>query len=275
MMNTNKIIRSILFFIMIGLTLPLFACNNGMHISGNDDLQVIKEKTFPMTKGKDLRVKTSTGDITVTSWNKSEVYIKILGDDDAEEKMRFEFKNDGDLVEVIAKKENSFSGWFSGIDLKFEIKIPNEFNVDLNTSGGDIKYGGVNGKGILNTSGVDIWGEKFKGRLEVSTSGGDISLIGSDTKIDAHTSGGDVNLEYSGENLGIDLHTSGGDILVKLPVDFNASATLHTSGGDVYCGLPMKNIKKSSSYSLVGDINNGGNKLVAETSGGDVDVIEK
>jgi hypothetical protein len=43
----------------------------GNYYYTDDDLQVIHEKTFPIEPGKDLRVKTSGGDVTVTSWNKS------------------------------------------------------------------------------------------------------------------------------------------------------------------------------------------------------------
>lgn len=274
-MKLNKIISRAVILSIIGLFLPLSAGCRAAHFKHINDLKVIGEKSFSIKPGKNLRIKTSTGDVIVTSWDKEEVYIKISGDDDAEENMRFEFENDGNLVELTAKKQNSFTSWFEGLNLKIEVKVPHHFNIDVNTAGGDIKYGGINGKVFIQTSGGDIWGEKFTGRLEAATSGGDISLIGYNSKIDASTSGGDIKLDYSGENFGIELSTSGGDILVKLPEDFNASATLRTSGGDVYCGLPMKNISKSSNYSIVGDINDGGELLIAETSGGDVDVIKK
>ena len=94
-------------------------------------------------------------------------------------------------------------------------------------------------------------------------------------KINAETSGGDINLEYEGENKGIDLSTSGGDIDINLPKDFKASMELSTSGGDVSCSLNMSNVKKSSGSRLIGDLNGGGEKLYAHTSGGDITVTGK
>ena len=272
-MHINKKINTYVKLITLVFSIILisaFASN-----SYADDLKVLEEKSFQINPGNDLRIKISGGDVTVTSWNKSEVYIKILGNDNAEEYMNFEFENDDKLVELIARKKSGFSSWFSGIDVEVEVKVPEEFNSYINTSGGDIKYGGVTGRAELNTSGGDVWGEKFSGRLEISTSGGDISLIGSNTKIDAHTSGGDIKLDYTGENKGINLNTSGGDIVVKLPENFNASINLSTSGGDVYCGLPLRSTIKSSNSRIVGELNNGGEELVAQTSGGDIDVIER
>ncbi|MDZ7626687.1 MAG: DUF4097 family beta strand repeat-containing protein [Ignavibacteriaceae bacterium] len=94
-------------------------------------------------------------------------------------------------------------------------------------------------------------------------------------QINAETSGGDIKLEYEGENKGIDLSTSGGDIEVKVVKEINASMELSTSGGDVSCSLNMSNVKKSSGSRLIGDLNGGGQKLFAHTSGGDITVSEK
>jgi len=269
----KKHLLTLLFVTLISY-LFLGAANSNL-TTFSFDLKILQEKTFSINPGKQLKVKTPTGDVEVTYWNESKVYIKILGDDDAEERMSFEFNNDDNLVEIIADKNSSLSSWFSGIRLKYEIKVPAKFNVDVSTSGGDIKLGGVNGTAKLHTSGGDVWAERVEGNLDVSTSGGDISLICGGTEIVAHTSGGDINLDYFGPNLGIDLSTSGGDIQVKLPSDFNASMELSTSGGDVSCNLTMNNTTKLSDHKILADLNNGGMDFSARTSGGDIDVMKK
>ena len=269
----NKHLFALLFVTLFSY-LFLGAASSGA-ITYADDLKVLHEKTFPIDPGKQLKVKTPTGDIEVTYWDESKVYIKILGDDDAEERIHFEFNNDDNLVEIIADKDGSLFSWFSGINLKYEIKVPAQFNVDVSTSGGDIKLGGVNGTAKLHTSGGDIWAERVEGNLDVSTSGGDISLICGGTEIVAHTSGGDIDLDYFGPNVGIDLSTSGGDIEVKLPSDFDASMELSTSGGDVSCNLTINNATKLSGHKIVADLNNGGMDFSAHTSGGDIDVMKK
>jgi DUF4097 and DUF4098 domain-containing protein YvlB len=264
----------VLLFVVLVSCLFLGATNSRV-TTYMDDLKVLHEKTFPINPGKQLIVKTTTGDVEVTYWDEAKVYIKILGDDDAEERMSFEFNNDDNLIEIIADKDGSLFSWFSGINLKYEIKVPAKFNVDVSTSGGDIKLGGVNGIAKLHTSGGDIWADRVEGNLDVSTSGGDISLVCGGTEIVAHTSGGDIDLDYFGPNLGIDLSTSGGDIQVEIPADFNASMKLSTSGGDVNCNLSLNNATKLSGHKIVADLNNGGMDFSAHTSGGDIDVIKK
>ena len=274
MFNHKYFMKQVAISLLILSTISFAACNK-MHLSMDDDLQLIEEKTFSISPGKDLAVDVSSGDVIVTYWDKTEVYVKILGNENAIEKMEFTLEGNEEMVKVLAKKKSSISSWFSNIGIKIEIKVPSEFNVDVNTSGGDIKYGGISGNAVLNTSGGDVWAEKFVGNLNISTSGGDISLIGGDTKINAETSGGDIKLDYKGKNKGIDLSTSGGDIVIKLPEEFKASMQLSTSGGDVSCSLNMSNVKKSSGTKLVGDINGGGEKLSAHTSGGDITVTNR
>lgn len=274
MLTEYKILRQIAATLIILVAFSFPACGS-MHVSSDDDLQLIREKSFNISPGKNLYVDINSGDVKITNWDKAEVYVKILGNENAMEKMDFTLEGNEEEVKVTGKKKSSMSSWFSNINLKVEIKVPSSFNVDVNTSGGDIKCGGIKGKANLNTSGGDIWADKFSGNLSASTSGGDIFLFCRDASINAETSGGDIRLEYEGENKGIDISTSGGDIEIKLPKMFNAAMELSTSGGDVSCSLNMTNIKKVSGSRLIGDLNSGGEKLSAHTSGGDISVTGK
>lgn len=274
MFSKFNLLEQLAVYFLISMAFSLNACGS-MHIHSDDDFQLIKEKTFSILPGKNLLVDISSGDVTVTYWDKSEVSIKIFGNDNAFEKMDFSIEGSEESVEVFGKKKSSTSSWFSNVDVEVEIKVPSNFNLGINTAGGDVKCGGINGRAQLNTSGGDVWADKFSGNLYASTSGGDVFLFCNDASIKAETSGGDINLEYSGENMGIELSTSGGDIDIKLPEDFKATMDVSTSGGDVSCSLNMSNIKKSYGSSLAGDINGGGEKLNAYTSGGDITVKEK
>lgn len=274
MFSKFNLLKQLAAYFLVSMAFTLNACAK-TQIHSDDDLQLIKEKSFNISPGKNLLVEISSGDVKVTYWDKEEVFVKILGDEDAMEKMNFTMEGNEDHVKVIGKRKSSSSSWFSSMDVKVEIKVPAQFNLDISTAGGDIKCGGITGKAELNTSGGDVWADKFSGDLNASTSGGDIFLFCTDTKIVAETSGGDVNLEYEGENKGIDLSTSGGDIEIILSKDFAASMELSTSGGDVSCSLNMSNVKKSSGSRLIGDLNGGGEKLYAHTSGGDITVTEK
>lgn len=301
MKNSIKLILVSFFFLFFAAS-----CVNA-NTGKKEDLQVLHERTFKISPGKILKIETDQGDVMITSWDKNEVYIKVLGNEKAKEKMDFRFEGSEDEVMIKAKREGGFLNFFSsGIKLRFEIKVPSEFNNYCSTSGGDIRLAGIKGKNKLSTSGGDIsikgtkgsldvstsggdisldgsegelelstsggdiTAENFKGNFSASTSGGDIHIKGSDSKIQAETSGGDIRLDYSGVNKGVELETSGGDIYISVPSDFNASAKLYTSGGDVSSEFKGNNAVKISSSKFEADLNKGGAHLNARTSGGDI-----
>jgi DUF4097 and DUF4098 domain-containing protein YvlB len=298
------------FILNISLTLTLFLFFSSLAFA--KELELLKEKSFKVTSGQLLSVKSDVGDVTVKTWEKSEVLVKVFGDNDAKRKMEFSFNQDENGVEVIGEKTGGgIFSWFRGIDLRYEIIVPAKFDLKLKTSGGDLTTKNISGelnfatsggdvfiknvKGNVNaltsggdvsvfellgnieasTSGGDIQINSEKGSVHVSTSGGDVSLKTSEGKIDAKTSGGDITLDYQGQNNGVVLATSGGDIDVKIPSNFNADIELKTSGGDVKANFTSKNLTKIEKSKIIGKLNDGGQPLICKTSGGDIVVVEK
>ena len=302
----------VILLLLLGAPAALSGCSVAYDGELSGGLDVLNEKSFPISEGKTLRITTSPGDVMVTPWDKNEVYVKVLGNDKAREKMKFGFTGDDEEVVVTGKYERKFFNWGnSGIKLRYEVKAPANFNVKVSTSGGDIRVGGITGmvnlktsggdveiretRGELeistsggdiklenpegrtkaSTSGGDIKVENFKGNLITTTSGGDIKLNGGNGSIQAKTSGGDIKLNYSGSNEGIELATSGGDIDIIVPYDFKASVKLSSSGGDVDCGFTTDNVKTEGKRKLEADINGGGKMVIAKTSGGEINLNKK
>ena len=295
-------------FLLISL-LP--ACRMNFNNRSDSSLKVFQEKTFNIQPGKLLKMKVSSADVQIKSWDKPEVYVKVSGNKKAIKKADIEYNADSDVIEILSQNEDHFNFFSEGMFMKFEIFVPGNFNtnirtsggiisvntlngnIELHTSGGDINLtdltgpvtaktsGGVitgkniNGDSRVSSSGGDIYFENFEGDLNASTSGGTINLAGKNSKIDASTSGGDINLVYSGINKGINLDTSGGTITIKVPDDFNANMKLRTSGGTINCDLKINNLEKLTDNKLEGNLNSGGNPLIATTSGGDIRITEK
>lgn len=307
--NLNKKMHLAILLFLLMFAASSYSCADSKY--AEEKLKVIHDKTFPISAGNDFKLETSLGDVIISSWDKNEVRVKILGNSKAKEKVEFNFTDSDQMIEVEAKYDWSLFTMFRGVKLRFEIQVPRKFNIDATTSGGDIKLQNIKGKILtrtsggdislndldgninvstsggditfnstygdinMSTSGGDITGNKFTGHLEVSTSGGDISLLGSESKINGSTSGGDISLDYSGQNLGIELTTSGGDITAKLPKEINASAVMSTLGGDIKSEFTGNNAIKISSSKFEADINQGGKSLILKTSGGDIVVKKK
>lgn len=302
---------AIITFVVLGV---LF-CGNTFAKNSHEsrDLRKIHEKSFNVKPGEKLIVSASVADVNVRTWDKDEFNIIVYGNKNAEEKLEFFFEKTSFGVKVRTEKRgNWLSNLFgSNLQAKFDIMVPRKFELDISTSGGDITVGNLNGNKNLHTSGGDIELSVTEGYLKAETSGGDIKLykqngntsietsggdiiikenygdvngstsggdINADVrngKVSLETSGGDITLWFSGENKGIYLNTSGGDIIANVPGSIKANASLSSSGGDVRCKINSTNVTKKSSHKFIGELNGGGPKLTAETSGGDITVKEK
>lgn len=233
-------------------------------------------KTFKVSKGGELSVNIASGDINVTAWDKDEVSVTATFFDD-EEGEGLDIKQNGNNISI--EHQNS---WGSTADL--EIKIPSNFNLELNTtsgdihvtgaiigavtaqtmggdistgnvsgkiqiqtSGGDIRIGDVKGENALNTMGGDIRvGNVTDNVLEVQTMGGDITVISASNGLKAKTYGGDIKAEtVKGK---AEVVTYGGDIKIK---NLNGDGDLDTKGGDI-------------------EVEKGAGKVSAKTAGGDI-----
>lgn len=238
-----------------------------------------RTKSFQVAKGGTVEVSTSLGDIWITSWQKNEVFVSVEGlDEDNLDKVKM--TQTGNTIRVSYRSKWNDGGGH----LRFDINVPEQCNLDLNTSGGDLVLkGDINGKIDGSTSGGDIRLQNCAGGpVEVTTSGGDISAgkiegegnlktAGGDIRVGSvlgsltvNTSGGEIQVESVTKTL--DAKTAGGDIQIG---DVGGEARVSTSGGDVRVG---KVSGKASLSTAGGDIELKGasGNVTAKTSGGDV-----
>jgi Toastrack DUF4097 len=264
--------RSILVTFLAVLTFASIAvCGE----NGSTDLQ----KSFIVSKGGKLIVSVSGGDIQVRVWDKLQVQMvaQNIGDDAD----RVETDQEGNTVNV---RYRVHGGWWDGNrDLKFIFHVPANFNLNLSTSGGDvITSGELAGDVELTTSGGDLKIDDVNGTVDGKTSGGDITVHNLEKDATLSTSGGDIQVDHASSNL--EISTSGGDITVgTVGKNLDASTAggdvnigkvggeLHanTSSGDMTIGKIGGNVDISTSG---GDISleSGNGRVVANTSGGDV-----
>lgn len=287
----------------------------------------IVEKNFSVHPGGTLTVETQGGEIRVQPSSDNAVHVvakeRFRTDSDTEaddilKNLSLTIEQSGDSVKAVSKYEKDIAGFHWGswppVQVSFVVTVPTSYNVDLKTSGGDIKIGDLNGKARLHTSGGDLVLGKISGDIEGGTSGGDVRLAEGAGTVRLNTSGGDIhvdraigrtNLDTSGGTIRIEaventLHatTSGGDVSariigalkgdcslgtsggrVRLTVDKGAAFDLDasTSGGDVEAeGLTITIERGGVGKSrLAGKVNGGGPQVHLRSSGGDITVMSR
>ena len=224
------------------------------------------EKQFTGEPGGNLKVQTSGGDIQVVTGTGNEVKVtaKERINADSEEKadeilkdLTLTIEQEGKNVTATAKYEKS-NGWHWGntpVTVSFTVSVPKQYNVDLNTSGGDIGLESISGRARLRTSGGNLKIDRIDGEVDGGTSGGNINLREGTAKVKLRTSGGNIHVERAGGEA--ELSTSGGDVVIE---SVRGRVNASTAGG---------NVKASIEGSLKGDCD-------LSTSGGDVTVsVEK
>lgn len=259
------------------LTIPLIAilfigCTTIQTIS-DDDSKLLTDKSFTVQAGGILQVKSILGNVKVSTWDKNETNVKIYGNDNTEKDINFEVIQNGVDVSVTAKfkddKENS-----GNYQLKYEIMVPKEYNIEAETKGGNIVVTGTKGYKELNTMGGNIKVDNAEGDVKANTMGGNIKMVTRDGKIDANTMGGNISLDYTGNNSGIALNTMGGNIHATLPSDINGNADFSTAAGKISCDF-AEPIKDYASSSLKAKFNNGGELISINTAAGNIHVEKK
>ncbi len=245
--------------------------------AGTEDQQE-RTKTFSVQKGGKLEVSVNPGDITITTWNKNEVVVKIKGLDD-DEIEDVELKQFGNTVSVKTGKK---WGWTSNAD--YMISIPDNFNVEVRTTAGDIEFkGNLKGEINANSAGGDISMNNVDGNIKVYSSGGDIktgnvtgdlkiNTQGGDVKIgvisgklsEVVTMGGDIQIENTTSD--VEATTYGGEILIG---DIGGNAKAVTYGGDIKFGKVSGSVK-SVTYGGNIELKSASGKVSAETYGGNL-----
>lgn len=292
------------------------------------EIEKTEKKSFNVKTGGGLGVETERGSISIKTHSSETIDVEILlkaktNDEESAEKLFdafvIDYEHDGFDLNIIAKYKGS-KGWLSNLfgsskwnklNVRFVITIPEKYNVDLNTSGGRIGVGDLEGfvkaktsggglnfgniKGDINgkTSGGGITVGECTGNIDISTSGGGIKIEKCKGKVDAHTSGGGITVNevygaIDGSTSGgsvfasileqpkedCSLTTSGGGITVKLAKNTNVYLDAKTSGGSVSSDFPITFTGKVQSSKLKGELNDGGPQLYLRSSGGSIHIKE-
>ncbi len=245
---------------LISLALSaLFVLSMNTYAAPRDGEEEKESKSFNVTKGGQLEVNVSGGDIQLSTWEKDAVTVVVDGID--EEDMDYvKITQTGNTVRVEYRPR-----WNSSGDVLFKISLPAQFDADVRTSGGNIEVRGtMKGKLTGSTSGGDIRTGDIEGTMDMKTSGGDIKLGTVSGEAEVKTSGGDIKVEKVGKSL--KASTAGGDVEVG---DVGGDAVLSTSGGEVKVGK----VSGSATLKTAGgdiELRSASGTVEAKTAGGNI-----
>jgi Putative adhesin len=208
------------------------------------------EKQLKLEPGGHLVVDSSEGSVRVTGSTESGARVIVTANrDDIDQLFDFSYEEHAGQVKITARRRHPWGwNWGHGINLHFEVTIPEETSVEVKTGGGSVEVSRIKRETELNTSGGSIRASGLGANLRAHTSGGGIKLedVRGTARVD--TSGGDIRAESLGGSL--DARTSGGSIELS---EVKGDLLAHTSGGSIR-------------------VSDAGGRVDADTSGGSVEV---
>lgn len=267
-------------------------------------------RSFNVSSGGTLEIRTTQGNIEVRTGSGSRLDVEVRrtarGRASVED-FDVQFEQRGNTVAVVG--ERSGGGWrgSDGINVNFIVTVPRDFNLDLDTKGGNIAVADLAGRAKVSTSGGNLSFGEISGTVDAKTSGGNVSVRGSSGNVDVRTSGGNidlgriggtVNVKTSGGNITVEevngelqastsggqisarmtrqpegpcrLETSGGGITLMLADNIRADLDAKTSAGRVTSDFDVLVRGEIRKDRLSGKINGGGPALILDTSAGDI-----
>ena len=229
------------------------------------------EREIPVRSGGLLEFDLKTGgEINIVGWSSESVRVsaEVSGRSADIVDLTVEERDGGVFIrsEVIEKRRNISTS------IKFEVRVPSIFDVEISSMGGGVSIDGVEGTFSGKTMGGKLKLTNLKGELQLTTMGGSITLTNSDVDGRVKTMGGKALVEdvfgdvkvtsmggevthrrvtrTHGDSIGdqVKIDTMGGDINVS---DAPSGADVHTMGGDITIDSAREYVKAKT---MGGDI---------------------
>ncbi len=146
------------------------------------------------------------GDIEVIGWDRegASVTTEIEGRD--ADSAQVEVQRTAKGIRISSPSSRGHRRY----DLLVRVQVPRRYDVEIGTSGGDVKLQNLEGSFDGETMGGDVRLESLAGEASIGTMGGDIEVRSSTLDGKVSTMGGDIDLDDVEGNL--DASTMGGDI---------------------------------------------------------------
>jgi DUF4097 and DUF4098 domain-containing protein YvlB len=214
-----------LTFVGLGIGAVVFFMVNGGFPTNNPfdrrniSSQLEESKTLKVDTEKllTLKVASAAGDVTITGANVDTVQVKVVKTaydssqsraDEEVKGIKYTIEQTGNMITLKYElpKSMNFNNNVNSVD--FDITLPKEVVVDVNSSMGEVNVAGTKGTVNIKNDFGDVTADDIEGALTVQTSGGEvdaISVVAGDENIDLHSDFGGVSLKKaSGKDVILD-----------------------------------------------------------------------
>lgn len=190
----------------------------------------IEQRSFTVSAGDRFVLDADWGKVNVETWDRDTVDV-VVERTEKLDSLRFD-EQEGSVTVRSRRKELGMFRWFRASDAPaFQVTVPQRFDLDLTTAGGEVRVAAIAGAVVARTTGGKLVIGAVTGSVHGRTSGGSIRIEGADGAVDAETSGGSIRIgRVEGP---VDVRTTGGSIHIDA---VQGSVSAHTTGGSIQLG---------------------------------------
>lgn len=221
------------------------------------------DKQLSVSSDTQLQIKVQRGDVTIQTWDKSEVSVTGTLDELSE---GFVFEQQGNSLNIEDKMPRHYNG-NNDNGSQLTIKVPKTVKLSADTISANLQVAETQGELDLNTVSGNINANNLSGKPELHTVSGDITTKALDGKIKLETVSGTIQdtdskgeMNYRLVSGDLKSHTQAEKVTIEQvsgEVNANFSVTkeieLRTVSGDSQVSL-AKNFNKANFESVSGDI---------------------
>lgn len=191
----------------------------------------VLERTFQVEAGQTLFLDTDLGKVTIEGTSGNEVHVRVTkasADRDVLRRFDVSFQQSGRGIDVEGRYDGPRFNRGRQLKVEYEITVPHDFHVEVETSGGSIELEDLRGTAMLRTSGGSITAQNVGGPVDAHTSGGSVTVENIGARALLKTSGGSINArDVEGP---LEAKTSGGSITAER---IHGNLAARTSGGSI------------------------------------------
>ncbi len=251
-----------------------------------------KERTLDLSGSEAtprLTVQHTTGDISIQSWDRAEIRVRIPDYEDGDIEDMFEIRQSDGQIYVgsnlgdwgrrqwhehgraigrqveEALRAGDFTNigeqigrWVGGIrgprpDVDIEIMVPTACDLAVRTLSGDIQINGVTGNLYLETASGDSHLVGSRGNLLVKTASGGFEASGFSGRLGVRTASGDVTI-HGGVLQAFNIGSISGDVSLAGQITPDGEYGIRTTSGDTRLSLPTDTACTVQVRTVSGDI---------------------
>lgn len=180
-----------------------------------------KNQTFKNIKN--IRLSTSSGDITIKKSSTGETKVNVRYTYDEKDYQVVMEEADGRLTLEEKFERGSYSG-----NSSWTLEVPDDVTMKLNTGSGDLVVASLSANIKANSGSGNVELSAVKGQLDFNTGSGDFEIEDADGEFDINTGSGNISLRNSKGTY--DVNAGSGDIRFdKVSGDFQ----VNTGSGDI------------------------------------------